>query len=283
MAQRIDVSLKSLFRHKGDGRVIERLATGPPRLSSIASVSSSRPRCSACKPGAFSRSKMVDSWTGAPRIEARTRSLRALRCNVGDCKTQSIPVAVWPENPIRRIPRSTKGYISVRNFRICEPASVPETPRIKQETPKSWTRRIPPARQPFMTDTSVAAVMTAWLDRAGEAGHCWFIQPATEISRKRNGSRHFDIGSSHYRPRQGLSLAVSDRSSFRAIRAASVAVHGAAQEYRAVRMESRRRCLYAARRSYRCWSPPTSGFRDNPSSLTLCVMFSYCLHGHPCR
>ena len=23
---------------------------------------------------------------------------------------------VWPENPIRRIPRPTKGYISVRNF-----------------------------------------------------------------------------------------------------------------------------------------------------------------------
>ena len=32
------------------------------------------------------------------------------------------------------------------------------------------------------------------------------------------GSRHFDIGSSHYRRRQGLSPAVSDRSSFRAIR-----------------------------------------------------------------
>ena len=128
-------------------------------------------------------------------------------------------VAVWPENPIRRIPSSTKGYISVRNFGICESASVPETPRIKQETPKSWTRRIPPARQPFMTDTSVAAVMTAWLDRAGEVGHCWFIQTAREISRKRNGSRHFDIGSSHYRRRQGLSPAVSDRSSFRAIRA----------------------------------------------------------------
>ena len=60
--------------------------------------------------------------------------------------------------------------------------------------------------------------MTARLDRAGEAGHCWFIQPAREISRKRNGSRHFDIGSSHYRRRQGLSPAVSDRSSFRAIR-----------------------------------------------------------------
>ena len=52
---------------------------------------------------------------------------------------------VWPENSIRRIPSSTKGYISVRNFGICESASVPETPRIKQETPKSWTRRIPPA------------------------------------------------------------------------------------------------------------------------------------------
>ena len=99
-----------------------------------------------------------------------------------------------------------------------ESASVPETPRIKQETPKPWTRRIAPACQPFMTDASVAAVMTAWLDRAGEAGHCWFILPATEISRKRNGSRHFDIGSSHYRRRQGLSPAVSDRSSFRAIR-----------------------------------------------------------------
>ncbi len=83
---------------------------------------------------------------------------------------------------------------------------------------KTWTRRIPPACQTFMTDTSVAAVMTAWLDRAGEVGHCWFIQPAREISRKRNGSRHFDIGSSHYRRRQGLSPAVSDRSSFRAIR-----------------------------------------------------------------
>ena len=83
---------------------------------------------------------------------------------------------------------------------------------------KPWTRRIPPARQPFMTDASVAAVMTAWLDRAGEVGHCWFIQPARQISRKRNGSRHFDIGSSQYRRRQGLSLAVSDRSSFRAIR-----------------------------------------------------------------
>ena len=113
---------------------------------------------------------------------------------------------------------TTKGYISVRNFGICESASVQETPRIKQETPKSWTRRIPPACQPFMTDTSVAAVMTARLDRAGEVGHCWFIQTAREISRKRNGSRHFDIGSSHYRRRQGLSPAVSDRSSFRAIR-----------------------------------------------------------------
>ena len=116
--------------------------------------------------------------------------------------------------------RSTKGYISVRNFGICESASVLETSRIKQETPKPWTRRIAPACQPFMTDTSVAAVMTTRLDRAGEVGHCWFIQTAREISRKRNGSRHFDIGSSHYRPRQGLSLAVSDRSSFRAIRAA---------------------------------------------------------------
>ena len=53
-----------------------------------------------------------------------------------------------------------RGYISVRNFGICESASAPETPRIKQETPKPWTRRIPPARQPFMTDTSVAAFMT---------------------------------------------------------------------------------------------------------------------------
>ncbi len=69
-----------------------------------------------------------------------------------------------------------------------------------------------------MTDTGVAAVMTAWLDRAGKVGHCWFIQTAREISRKRNGSRHFDIGSSNYRRRQGLSPAVSDRSSFRAIR-----------------------------------------------------------------
>ena len=67
---------------------------------------------------------------------------------------------VWPENSIRRIPSSNKGYISVRNFGICESASVPKTPRIKQETPQSWTRRIPPARQPFMTDTSVAALMT---------------------------------------------------------------------------------------------------------------------------
>jgi hypothetical protein len=101
-----------------------------------------------------------------------------------------------------------------------EPASAPETPRITQETPNSWTRRrIPPACQPFMTDASEAAVMTAWFDRAGEVGHCWLIQTAREISRKRNGSRHFDIGSSHYRRRQGLSPAVSDRSSFRAIRA----------------------------------------------------------------
>ena len=99
-----------------------------------------------------------------------------------------------------------------------ESASVPEPPRITQETPKSWTRRIPPARQPFMTDTSVAAVTTTWLDRAGEVGHCWFIQTARELSRKRNGSRHFGIGSFHYRRSQGLSPAVSDRSSFRAIR-----------------------------------------------------------------
>jgi len=126
---------------------------------------------------------------------------------------------VWPENSIRRIPRPTKGYISVRNFGICESASVRETPRITQETPEPGTRRIAPARQPFMTDTSVAAVMTTWLDRAGEAGHCWFIQTAREISWKRNGSRHFDIGSSHYRRSQRLSPAVSDRSSFRAIRA----------------------------------------------------------------
>ena len=125
---------------------------------------------------------------------------------------------VWPENPIRRILRPTKGYISVRNFGICEPASALETPRIKQETPEPGTRRIAPVCQPFMTDASVAAVMTARLDRAGEVGHCWFIQPAREISRKRNGSRHFDIGSSNYRRRQGLSPAVSDRSSFRAIR-----------------------------------------------------------------
>ena len=124
---------------------------------------------------------------------------------------------VWPENSIRRIPSSTKGYISVRNFGICDPASVPETPRIKQETPKSWTRRIPPARQPFMT-AACQPFMTTRLDRAGEVGHCWFIQPAREISRKRNGSRHFDIGSSHYRRSQGVSPAVSDRSSFRAIR-----------------------------------------------------------------
>ena len=75
---------------------------------------------------------------------------------------------------------------------------------------KPWTRRIPPARQLFMTTR---------LDRAGEVGHCWFIQPAREISRKRNGSRHFDIASSHYRRRQELSPAVPDRSSFRAIRA----------------------------------------------------------------
>ena len=74
-------------------------------------------------------------------------------------KTKPTPV-VWPENSIRRIPSSTKGCISVRNFGMCESASVPETPRIKQETPKSWTRHIPPARQPFMTDTSVAAVTT---------------------------------------------------------------------------------------------------------------------------
>ena len=67
---------------------------------------------------------------------------------------------VWPENSIRRIPSSTKDYISVRNFGICESTSAPETPRIKQETPKSWTRRIPPACQTFMTDASVAAVTT---------------------------------------------------------------------------------------------------------------------------
>ena len=77
------------------------------------------------------------------------------------------PDLVWPEDSIRRIPSSTKDYISVRNFGICESASAPETPRVKQETPKSWTRRIPPACQPFMTDTSVAAVMTTRLDRAG--------------------------------------------------------------------------------------------------------------------
>ena len=99
-----------------------------------------------------------------------------------------------------------------------DPASAPETPRITQETPKSWTRRIPPARQPFMTDTSVAASRLRGLIGRVEIGHCWFIQTAREISRKRNGSRHFDIGSSHYRRRQGLSPAVSDRSSFRAIR-----------------------------------------------------------------
>ncbi len=126
---------------------------------------------------------------------------------------------VWPENSIRRIPSATKGYISVRNFGICESASVLETSRIKQETPKPWTRRIAPACQPFMTDTGAPAVHDyAGLDRAGEVGHCWFIQTAREISRKRNGSRHFDIGSSHYRRSQGLSPAVSDRSSFRAIR-----------------------------------------------------------------
>ena len=93
---------------------------------------------------------------------------------------------VWPENPIRRIPSSTKGCISVRNFGMCEPASAPETPRITQETPEPGTRRIAPVCQPFMADASVAAVMTAWLDRAGEVGHCWFIQPARQISRKRN-------------------------------------------------------------------------------------------------
>ena len=152
-------------------------------------------------------------WTSLAR---RRRLARLLRRFTG--AAAATVNRVWPENSIRRIPSSTKGYISVRNFGMCESASVPETPRIKQETPKSWTRRIPPACQPFMTDTSVAAVTTTRLDRAGEVGHCWFIQPAREISRKRNGSRHFDIGSSNYRRRQGLSPAVSDRSSFRAIR-----------------------------------------------------------------
>jgi len=41
-----------------------------------------------------------------------------------------------------------------------EPASAPETPRIKQEAPKSWTRRRPSAYQPFITDASMAAVTT---------------------------------------------------------------------------------------------------------------------------
>ena len=43
----------------------------------------------------------------------------------------------------------------------------------------------------------------------------------------------------------------SFRDANRLTGAASVTVNRAAQEYRAVRMESRRRCLYAARRSYR--------------------------------
>ena len=179
--------------------------------------------------------------------------------------------AVWPENSIRRIPRSTNGYISVRNFGICESASVLETPRIKQETPKSWTRRIPPACQPFMTDTSVAAVMTAWLDRAGEAGHCWFIQPAREISRKRNGSRHFDIGSSQYRRRQGLSLAVSDRSSFRAIR--GVRPWGRARTLtNADGIAPTMRLCGAA--LVPVMESADVGFRDNSSSLTPWVMFT---------
>ena len=96
------------------------------------------------------------------RTVSRSQSLRFAQPACG--------ARVWPENSIRRIPSSTKGYTSVRNFGICESAIAPETPRITQETPKSWTLRIPPARQPFITDTSVAAVMTAWLDRAGEVG-----------------------------------------------------------------------------------------------------------------
>ncbi|MBM3757471.1 MAG: carboxypeptidase regulatory-like domain-containing protein, partial [Acidobacteria bacterium] len=35
-----------------------------------------------------------------------------------------------------------------------ERASAPETPRIKQEAPKSWTRRRPSAYQPFITDAA---------------------------------------------------------------------------------------------------------------------------------
>ena len=42
-----------------------------------------------------------------------------------------------------------------------EPASAPETPRIKQEAPKSWTRRRPSAYQPFITDASMAGVSRA--------------------------------------------------------------------------------------------------------------------------
>ena len=105
----------------------------------------------------------------------------------------------------------------LRDLRVgeCPGNSTDQTAR----TPKPWTRRIAPACQPFMTDASVAAVMTTrGLIGRVEVGHCWFILPAREISRKRNGSRHFDIGSSHYRRRQGSSPAVSDRSSFRAIR-----------------------------------------------------------------
>jgi len=42
-----------------------------------------------------------------------------------------------------------------------ERANAPaETPRIKQEAPKSWTRRRPSAYQPFITDASMAAVTT---------------------------------------------------------------------------------------------------------------------------
>ena len=125
---------------------------------------------------------------------------------------------VWPENSIRRIPRPTKGYISVRNFGICESASAPKlhgsNRRRQNRGHGAYLRRA--SRSSLIP--AWAAVTTARLDRAGEVGHCWFIQPAREISRKRNGSRHFDIGSSHYRRRQGLSPAVSDRSSFRAIR-----------------------------------------------------------------
>jgi hypothetical protein len=46
----------------------------------------------------------------------------------------------------------------------------------------------------------------------------WFIQPAREISKKRNGSRNFDIGRFIIRRSQGSSPAVSDRSRLRAIR-----------------------------------------------------------------